>query len=147
MATISGGDKLEAALKGLAAKVTTAKQVEIGFLAGATAADGQSIPLRAALNEFGVPSRNQPPRPFFRNMIAAKSPEWPAAVGQTLKAANMDAAKALDLAGQAISGQLVQSIVGFRDPPLAASTIARKGFDKPLIDTGDMSRGVNHRVD
>jgi hypothetical protein len=35
-----------------------------------------------AVQEFGAPSRNIPPRPFFRNMIARKRNEWPTAVAK-----------------------------------------------------------------
>ena len=48
--------------------------------------------------------------------------------------------------GQGISGQLKQSIVDTNEPPLAASTIARKGFAKPLVDTGHMLQSVDYEV-
>ena len=52
MSTIKGGDKLKAALDKIAAKLEKGGTLKVGFLEGATAPDGQSIPLRAALNEF-----------------------------------------------------------------------------------------------
>ncbi len=79
-------------------------------------------------------------------MIAAKSGEWPAAVGDLLVANNYDAAKTLDLTGVAIKGQLQQSIKDLVSPPLKPATIAAKGFDKPLIDTGFMLRSVDYVV-
>jgi hypothetical protein len=87
-----------------------------------------------------------PPRPFFRRMIAAKSQEWPAGVATQLKAKDYDGVAALDVVGAAIAGQLVESIKTLTDPPLAASTIRKKKFAKPLIDTGDMWRAVDHEV-
>lgn len=147
MASVIGGTTLEAKLKAIAANVTKAKEVQIGFLAGATYPDGTSVPMVAALNEFGIPSKGQPPRPFFRNMISAKSGEWPNAVAGLLKANGFDAAKSLDQAGSAIAGQLRQSIVDFSSVPLSPSTIAAKGFAKQLIDTGVMSNSIDHKVD
>ena len=144
MATISGGNGLEAALKALGAKVTKAASVDVGFLEGSTYPDGTSVPMVAALNEFG--SGKTPARPFFRTMVAAKSGEWPEAVGNLLKANDFDAAKTLAQAGSAISGQLQQSIVDFNSVPLAASTIAAKGNSKQLVDSGVMLASISFVV-
>lgn len=148
MAAIKGGDKLALALAKIAAGVSKPGTLSVGFLEGATAPNGDSIPERAANNEFGTPNAKYPipPRPFFRNMIAAKSPEWPAAVGNLLKANDYDATKALDIAGEAIEGQLRQSIIDTNSPPLAEATIKAKGFDKPLIEHSDMLKAVAHIV-
>jgi hypothetical protein len=145
MATVTGGKKLEAALREMAAKVSQPATLRVGFLENARYPDGTPVAMIAAINEFGRPPV-QPPRPFFRNMIKAKSPEWPAAIGDLLKANGYDAAKTLDIAGAAIAGQLRQSIVDLVTPPLAASTIAKKGFAKPLVDTGTMLQSVDHEV-
>lgn len=144
MGVISGGDKLAAALNKIAAELDKGGTLKVGFLAGATATDGQSIPLRAALNEFG--HENVPPRPFFRNMIAAKAGEWPDAIAGLLKSTNYDVEKTLHLAGEGIKGQLTQSILDLWEPPLSPVTIARKGFDKPLIESSDMIRAVASEV-
>jgi hypothetical protein len=148
MAAIKGGDKLAMALAKIAAGVSKPGTLSVGFLEGATAPNGDSIPERAANNEFGTPNAKYPipPRPFFRTMIADKSPEWPAAVGNLLKANDYDATKALDIAGEAIEGQLRQSITDLTSPPLAEATIKAKGFDKPLIETSDMINAVAHIV-
>lgn len=79
-------------------------------------------------------------------MVAAKSPEWPEAIGRALVANNYDAEKTLRVAGEAIAGQLRQSIVDTNEPPLAESTKARKGHDKPLIDTSQMINSVDFEV-
>ena len=146
MATVRGGEKLEAALRDLSRKVAKPASVKVGFLAKSTYPDGTPVAMIAAINEYGAPSRGQPPRPFFRRMIAAKQGEWPVAVAGLLKANDLDAARALDLAGAAIAGQLRQSIRDLTDPPLAASTIRRKGFEKPLIDRGHMLNSVDHEM-
>ncbi len=147
MASISGGSKLEAAMARIVANAEKAAHVDIGFLAGATYPDGTSVPMVAALNEFGVPSKNQPPRPFFRDMIAAKSGEWGPAVAGLLKANYYDTKTTLGQTGKAIKGQLQQSITSFNRVPLAASTIERKGFDKQLIASEVMVNSADFRVD
>lgn len=146
MATIRGGDKLSAALSAIAQGLSKAETLRVGFLEGGTDQEGTSIPMKAAILDGGAPSRGIPPRPFFRNMVAEKSPEWPEAIAGLLKANDYDAAKALDITGQAIEGQLRQSIIDTNTPPLAPATIAAKGFDKPLIEHSDMINAVAHEV-
>ncbi len=146
MAEISGGSGLEAALDRIARKLRRGGTVRVGFLEGATYPDGTSVPLVAAINEFGAPSRGQPPRPFFRRMIAAKSGEWPKAIEDLLKANEYDAARTLALMGEGIKGQLQQSIVDLVDPPLSPSTVRGKGSTKPLIDSGVMLASISYEV-
>ncbi len=144
MVKIIGGKQLGPYLRRMEEQLAKAKTVDVGFLAGATYPDGTSVPLVAALNEFG--NGKAPPRPFFRNMIAEKQGEWGPASADLLKANNYDAARTLDQVGAAIAGQLRQSIVDFDGAPLAPSTVKAKGFATPLIDTGLMSNSVDHRV-
>jgi hypothetical protein len=144
--SIKGGDKLEAALRKIAAGLSNGASVEVGFMGGATYPDGTSVPLVAAFNEFGVPSHGQPPRPFFRNAIAKGSPVWPKNIATALKSSDYDAARALDLVGVSIEDEIRMSITELVSPPLAQSTIDRKGFPKPLIDTGTLLGSVTHRV-
>lgn len=146
MVDLSGGDKLAKALADISAKVKTAAEVDVGFLEGATYPDGTSVPLVAAVQEFGAPSRGIPPRPFFRDMIKDKSPEWPDAIGNLLVANRYDTKKTLGQAGVAIEGQLKEAITKFDGVPLKPATIARKGFDKQLIDSGVMLRSVSSVV-
>ncbi|WP_229183990.1 hypothetical protein [Bradyrhizobium oropedii] len=146
MAKLRGGERLAIALAEIATNLSKPATLRVGFLEGATGPDGDPIAMRAAINEFGAPAAGIPPRPFFRNMIAAKSGEWPDAIAGLLKDHNYDAALTLNLAGEAIASQLQQSIKDTNSPALAPSTIERKGFAKPLIETGDMLRAVDHEV-
>lgn len=156
---LSGGKKLEAALKLLAAKAKNSAVLSVGFPEGAEYPDGTPVPLVAAMNEFGhmvtvkhpkgdvAGSYYQMPRPFFRGMIAQESPHWGKDLGKLLKAEDYDATKALTFMGEEIEGALVESIQSFTSPPLAQSTIDAKGFDKPLIDTGLMWQSVDSFVE
>ena len=144
--TLKGGEKVTAYLKSIADKVSNPATLRVGFLSGATYPDGTPVAMIAAINEFGAPSRGQPPRPFFRDMIAAKESEWGPAIAALLKANNYDLKATLELAGQAIEGQLRQSITNYNGPALAPSTIKRKGFSKQLVDTGHMLNSIDHEV-
>lgn len=146
MATIRGGDKLEARIREIARNLGSGATLAVGFLENATYPDGKPVAMIAAIQDFGAPRAGIPPRPFFRSMVAAKQGEWPKAIGDLLKANNMDPMRALNIAGFAIAGQLRQSIIDTNAPPLAQSTIDRKGFDKPLIFTSHMINSVDHEV-
>jgi hypothetical protein len=79
-------------------------------------------------------------------MVKQRSKEWPKAIATLFKANEGDAKRTLEQAGDAIAGQLRQSIVELTDPPLKPSTIAREGFSKPLIDTSVMINSIAHEV-
>jgi hypothetical protein len=87
-----------------------------------------------------------PPRPFFRNMIAEKSGEWSGQLAASMKNNGNDGKKALEIQGQIIEHELVESINEFTTPGNAPSTIRRKGFNKPLVDTGNMLNSVTSKV-
>lgn len=143
---LSGGALLHAHLAAIAARLGNADSVRVGFLEGATYPDGTPVPLVAAANEFGDPARGRPARPYFRQMIAAKSPGWGVTFSKVLVAADYDADKALALMGAGVADQLRESIRSFDGPALAPSTVAAKGFDKQLIDTSVMLNSVDYEV-
>ena len=140
---IEGGDKLRRYLADLIARVGPGGTLKVGFLSNATYPDGKPVAMIAAFNEYGVPSRNIPPRPFFRNMVARRSSEWPSEIEAQLKSTNYDARLTMNRTKEVIKGDLKLSIRDTNDPPLAPSTIKRKGFDKPLIDRGIMINSVD----
>jgi hypothetical protein len=146
MAIIKGGSIFASFIRGITEGMTKASVVDIGFLENASYPDGTQVALVAAVQEFGSSSRGIPPRPFFRHMIAAHKGEWPDAAKQLLVDNNYDSTRTLQKMGEGIKGQLQQSIVDTNSPPLAPTTIAAKGFDKPLIDTGQMINSVDYRV-
>jgi hypothetical protein len=129
MVTTKGGDRIEQKLKDLAAKLTSAKTVRIGFLEGSKYPNGTPVALVAAIQEYGAPKVNIPPRPFFRTMIAEHQREWPPAMAALLKANGGDAAKTLAQTGEAIAGQLRESIIKTNSPALSPVTLMlRKWF-------------------
>lgn len=149
MATIefSGGSKLEAVLKEIAANAGKAKELSVGFMSGATYPDGTPVAMVAAIQNYGAPEANIPARPFFSNMVKDKSPKWGESLGNVLQENNYDADLALKAMGQGIEGQLQESIRQTESPALALSTIKAKGFAKPLIDTGHMLNSVQSAID
>lgn len=146
MAGVRGGDRLAQVLERIGVATRRARRVKVGFLERATYPDGKQVAMIAAINEFGAPGASIPPRPFFRNMIAAKSGEWPRAISGLLVANEYDAERTLGQVGEAVAGQLRQSIIDTNEPPNAPSTIRRKGHAKPLVDTGHMLQSVSYEI-
>lgn len=87
-----------------------------------------------------------PARPFFRGMIAKRKGEWPGDLGKIIKASNYDEDLSLGRMGTLIQEQLQQSIREFNDPRNAKSTIAKKGFDKPLVETAHMQNSTGFDI-
>jgi hypothetical protein len=146
MATVRGGDRFETTLEMMARMMTNASAVHVGFLEEAKYPAGKSVAMIAAIQNFGAPSAGIPPRPFFTDMIKKRSPEWPKAIRDLLVANQYDALRVLQLTGEGITGQLRKQIQDTNAPPLSKATIRRKGFDKPLIDTGHMWNSVDYQV-
>lgn len=119
--------------------------VGVGFSEGATYPDGTTVAEVAAFNEYGT--KNQPPRPFFRIAIANRSEAWGKNLGTALKRTNYNAPLALAMIGLGMKEDVQDSIRDLVSPPLAPSTVARKGFEKPLISTSTMLNSVTVKVD
>lgn len=144
MVSLKGGDKLERTLAEIAMKVKKAATLQVGFMGSATEADGTPVALVAALNEFGHGSA--PPRPFFRRTIKKRSKAWGHNLGVAIVDAGYDAQKALTVLGVGVKDDVEEGIRELVSPPLAESTVRRKGFDKPLIETSTMLNSVTFNV-
>ena len=157
MPTLSGSDSVMKALEAIAKKMGGGS-VSVGFMEGAAYPDGTPVAAVAFWNEYGVPEHNQPPRPFFRTMIAEDSKNWPAMMAGQAKVTNYDGPKVLARMGEAIGGALRQSINEFTTPALAPSTLAARigkskagsynpeTVGKPLIDTAVMVNSIYYQV-
>lgn len=144
MAEIKGGEKLKAALAKISAGLKRAGTLKVGFFSESTYPDGTPVAAVAFWNDMGT--RTIPPRPFFRNMVAGKSKGWPNAIVANLKATGYDTQRTLEIVGMGIRDQLKQAIRDTKTPPNAPSTIARKGFDKPLTETVLMTDSAGFKV-
>ena len=86
-----------------------------------------------------------PPRPFFRPLVAANHAAWGEKLNEAMHATRFNAEKSLKMVGLEVEGELRQAMRDLKSPANAKSTIRKKGFDDPLVDSGQMiaSTSVN----
>lgn len=124
MVAFSGGYKLEQHLKGMAEKLGTANTVRIGFFEHSTyPGTGTPVAMVAAIQNYGAPGAGIPPRPFFSNMVRDKSPNWGKLMSNIVVNTGYDSEKTLNVMGDAISGQLRDSIQETDSPALSPVTV------------------------
>ena len=143
-----GGSKFRSALRNAVSKAAGGT-VRVGILETQTypTKDGKgdvSVAQVAYWNEYGTATI--PARPFFRNTIAEKQDEWADNAASILQHADGDVGKALALIGEGVKGDIVETIQNFSEPENAPSTVKKKGFNKPLIDTSDLWRAIQSEV-
>ena len=117
--------------------------VRVGVLENATYPDGTPVAMVAFWNEYGT--RTSPVRAFFRTTVSENKKNWVLSVQNLMKMHN-DPKKVMGLIGVHMQEQIVQSINTWSDPPNSAYTIAKKGFDKPLVERGIMMRSIKSEV-
>jgi len=118
---LSGKEAVMKALEDIAKRMGGG-EVSVGFMGGTE--NGTPIPAIAFWNEFGHEGNfPAPPRPFFRNMIAKDSPEWPERMAGLAKATNLDGEKVLKIMGESIKDALDKSIIDLTEPALSPTTL------------------------
>ena len=117
--------------------------VRVGVLENATYPDGTPVAMVAFWNEYGT--RTSPVRAFFRTTVSENKKNWVLSVQNLMKMHN-DPKQVMGLIGVHMQEQIVQSINTWSDPPNAPYTIAKKGFDKPLVERGIMMRSIKSEV-
>lgn len=116
----------------------------VGFF-DETYPDGERIGKIATINEYGVPEHNQPPRPFMRYTVIKNKKKW-LDILQDILPQNMDVERSLNILGDVVADDVSQMIKAFAIPANAPSTIRKKGFNDPLVDTGLMRDSVGWKV-
>lgn len=122
-------------------------EVAVGFQSnGASYEGGASVAEVAAYNELG--SSSTPARPFMRQSFEKHGDELQAACEQVNRvlASGGSLEEALNQLGVMAKALIQEQIVNGEFAANAASTIKKKGSDKPLIDTGTMRQSVNYVI-
>ena len=117
--------------------------VRVGVLENATYPDGTPVAMVAFWNEYGT--RTSPVRAFFRTTVSEQKKNWVLSVQNLMKMHN-NPQQVMGLIGEHMKGNIVQSINTWSDPPNAPYTVRMKGFQKPLVWSGQMMRSISYEV-
>lgn len=141
-------------LEGILADLLADHHVDIGILDGEVHpdGDGQTIATIGAHNEFGVFSKNLPARSFLRMPITLQIEDIKDSVRLNAKANILDqnvkgifedmGAAAVEVVREAFDTQ------GWGQwPDNAPYTIAKKGRNEPLVDTGVLRDKIDWRAE
>lgn len=130
--------------------------VKVGVLAssrgGTRTEDGDvTVTGLAAIHEFGAPKANIPERSFIRRTFTVKEAMFTkltAKLAGMLLDGKIDKRTAYEVLGQRGAAEVKKTITTGEPipPPLKPETIARKGSDRPLVDTGRLVNAVTHEV-
>jgi hypothetical protein len=150
-----GFDKLKHVLKAMRdqgayvkAGVIGSKGAEVhGSIAGQTITNTDL----AAIHEFGAPSVGIPERSFIRSTFEANKQDYISKLRLVVK--NVYHGRGTIEAGLKLIGLKIENDIKATvrsgegvPPPLAQSTIDRKGSSRPLVDTGQMINSVSSAV-
>lgn len=124
------------------------KSVTVGIHEGAPAVEGTTeinmATLGAVLN-FGTDDGHIPARPWLAPGVESGTQEYIAEIASAVKeGATLD--QTLEIIGNIAVGKVQEFMTELDSPPNAPSTIAQKGSDNPLIDTGAMRQSVTYAV-
>lgn len=114
--------------------------VSVGAMDGENAA-------KLTFAEFGTATA--PARPVVRATLDAGRSKYARLMEAALFRAvdgKSNARRALDAVGRVVADDLKKAILTWSDPPNAPETIRQKGKDDPLVDTGDLVRGIVYKV-
>lgn len=132
-----GWRKFAAAAK---AEPNGSRFVEVGF-------DNPAVVDRAGYNEFG--SSRVPARSFIRAPLYANSAEINVArlmIAQALATGSGKATFLLNALGERAVSWVRGAIDHHIPPPNAQSTVDKKGFDHPLIETNALYNAISYRI-
>ena len=104
--------------------------MKVGIMADKTYPDGMKVAHVGWINDQGAPHAHIPSRPFFRETVFRNQAVIPKMVAALLKNNEPDAV--LRLVGEHMVGEFTDTVMTWKDPPNAQSTIDAKGYDAPL---------------
>lgn len=130
------------------AKIVTSKISKVGIFGDATYEDGTPVSTVAIINEFGSPSAGIPERSFIRSTVREKGSEWASLAKDELKDVlklKKTISKSMSILSNKALEDVKQKIITLDSPENADSTVKKKGFNNPLVDTGKMLESITVR--
>jgi len=144
---ISGLQSAQEALRKELAKIHGDKYVTIGIHEGAQAVEDSSMTMATlgATLHFGTNDGHIPARPWLDVGVASGNEKYASIIKRGFEA-DKSVDEILETVGVVAVGKVQGYITDLRSPPNAPSTIAMKGSDNPLVDTGAMRQSVTYAI-
>lgn len=123
-------------------------QGKVGWFESAVYPEGTPVAYVATIQEFGTSRIHA--RPFMRPAVADHGQEWLDQLADGARASlngGPSGAQVLELVALGAAGNVAEKIQAVTSPALSPITVKRKGFAKPLIDTGQMIQSVTGKVE
>jgi hypothetical protein len=120
----------------------------VGDAAAKPARNGRlTVGETAALQEFGTSTA--PARPFVAPVVNDKGPIRTLMTNAVVRVlnANESVFDALAKVGERVAGMIQHKVESYVPPPNAESTIRQKGFDHPLLETGQLHDSIGYRIE
>jgi phage gpG-like protein len=117
------------------------KVIQAGILGGQYE-DGTNIAYVGAIQEYGAPAANIPPRPFMSTTAATRKKEWTDLMGKGIAAVAAGQISADDLMeqiGSLMAADIQKTISEIQEPALSPITVMLRGMrsnDPNLVVTG-----------
>lgn len=148
--TITGMNEIQKKLEDELRRMSSNKTVLVGIHEDAGTVDDGEFTMAAlgATLHFGTDRAGKnnsvsiPPRPWLDVGVAQGTQDYIEAIQQ---AGSID--KAMDMIGLIAVGKVQDYMAELKSPANAQSTIDQKGFDNPLIHTGELRQSVKYTID
>ena len=124
-------------------------RIDVGLFEGDVDEEGKSLAVIGAIQEFGSPAANIPKRPWLGRATRENQSKWQQRfqeVAFAIISGRSNALRMMTAFGDKIAKDVRRTINAITTPRNAPSTVARKGFDDPLVETGLMRATVRSRV-
>ena len=143
--TTKGGDKLKAILAKAEQGKGRVSKIKVGYMGNDRYPDGTPLVSVAVGQNFGEPGRGIPERPFFSQAASIMRQDLPGILLHTIdpKTLTIGPGEARVIGAWAI-GIIQERALALKLPPNAASTLAEKQGNNPLVDTGKLASGATY---
>lgn len=145
MTVLSKGLKISQIIANQYPELKEGYTIEIGIADGAKYPNGQSVADVAYCNEYGT--TKIPARPFISATYLKCSSEWGSQFEWILEQSGFKLQASLEAFANMVVGQVKNEINNIWEPALSPFTVARKGTDKPLIDTGLLMNSIDYQIE
>ena len=143
-----GGRRLRKILNDMKRNAGKERTTQIGVFSESRYEDETFVANIASIQEYGTVDGKIPSRPFMRTTVPKIKDNMVGAVKNNLNPKTLEITdNMMKQIGEHGVTATKETIDEMREPPLAPSTVARKGHDKLLIDSKKLYDSVDYKVD